>query len=240
MKEVRAVTPTPEPDPEPEPTVVVTDTGGDRATGEGTAVTGYRAPAPRVPLPGAGASTRVSGTGDATASGGGIANSGIFTYIQPRREPVTFPHQVGVLPTKLGYFQDRAAVSALREAVAGRGTAVVCQDAAGAAAPLITRAHLAAMRGEAGDAAGAAADYEQVLEHMLRVLGPDHLHTLAAWAHLAGMRGRAGDVAGMVAATEELLEHMLRVLGPDHVHTLTARAHLAAMRGRAGNGNDRS
>ncbi|MFD6887432.1 hypothetical protein [Streptomyces sp. NPDC059957] len=57
--------------------------------------------------------------------------SGSLTQVLPRREPVVFPHQVGVLPVRAGCFQGRAAVSALREAVAGGGTAVVCQVLAG-------------------------------------------------------------------------------------------------------------
>ncbi|WP_218042438.1 tetratricopeptide repeat protein [Streptomyces chartreusis] len=112
------------PRPEPEPTAVVRDTGSARASREGKAVTEHHAAAPRRPFPAVEAPTQVSGTGNATASGGGIANSGILTYVQPRREPVTFPHQVGVVPARAGCFQDRAAASAVRQAV-------VCQVLAG-------------------------------------------------------------------------------------------------------------
>lgn len=46
-------------------------------------------------------------------------------------EPVSWPCQVGVLPKKADCFQDRAAVQELRRAVAGGGTAVLCQVLAG-------------------------------------------------------------------------------------------------------------
>ncbi|MFJ3642751.1 hypothetical protein ACIPRD_23720 [Streptomyces sp. NPDC090108] len=66
-------------DEAPEPSVTVTDTGDAHATSEGTAVTGYRGPAP-----GSGhtpqAPVRLSHTGQATAAGGGIANTG-YMYI---------------------------------------------------------------------------------------------------------------------------------------------------------------
>jgi hypothetical protein len=38
---------------------------------------------------------------------------------------------------------------------------------------LIARGNLAKLRGEAGDAAGAAADYQQLLTDAIRILGPD-------------------------------------------------------------------
>ncbi|MGA5559237.1 FxSxx-COOH system tetratricopeptide repeat protein [Streptomyces lavendulocolor] len=57
--------------------------------------------------------------------------SGSLTQVLPRRDRVALPHKVGVLPTRAGCFQDRAAMSALREAVGCGGTAVVCQVLAG-------------------------------------------------------------------------------------------------------------
>ena len=65
---------------------------------------------------------------------------------------------------------------------------------------LTTRGNLARSRGEAGDAAGAAAAFEELLADFLRVLGPDHPYTLATRGNLAYWRGQAGDVAGAVAA----------------------------------------
>ncbi|GAA5216611.1 hypothetical protein GCM10023323_70340 [Streptomyces thinghirensis] len=63
------------PDEAPEPSVTVTDTGNAQATGDGTAVTGYRGPAlgtGHAPP----AIVHVSGTGNATANVGGLANTG--------------------------------------------------------------------------------------------------------------------------------------------------------------------
>lgn len=50
------------------------------------------------------------------------------------------------------------------------------------------RANRAFARGQAGDSAGAAAAYAELLPSMLRVLGPDHRETLAVRAHLAWWR----------------------------------------------------
>lgn len=123
------------PDPQAaqaEPAVVARDTGGARATEGGTAVTGSSAPASHGFTAAAGTATQVSRTGNAIASGSGaVAVSGNLTQVLPRREPVTLPHKIGVLPRRAGCFQDRAAISALKEAVAGGGTAVVCQVLAG-------------------------------------------------------------------------------------------------------------
>ena len=87
---------------------------------------------------------------------------------------------------------------------------------------------------EAGDAAGASAPIEELLDDFLRVLGPDHPHTLTTRANLACGQGEGGDAAGAAAALEELMTDQLRVLGPDHPDTLTARANLAYWQGEAG------
>jgi hypothetical protein len=70
--------------------------------------------------------------------------------------------------------------------------------------------------GAAGDAAGAAAAFRELLADYLRVHGPDHPGTLATRHSLARWRGAAGDAAGAAAAFRELLAGRLRVLGPDH------------------------
>lgn len=60
-----------------EPSVSVSDTGNAQATSEGTAVTGYRGPAPgaaHTPQ----APVHLSHTGQATAASGGIANTGVM------------------------------------------------------------------------------------------------------------------------------------------------------------------
>ena len=74
--------------------------------------------------------------------------------------------------------------------------------------------------GLAADAAGAAAATEELLADCLRLLGPDHPHTLTARGNLAYWRGEAGDAAGAAAAYLELLADRLRVLGPGHRDTL--------------------
>ncbi|MET7712390.1 tetratricopeptide repeat protein [Streptomyces sp. NPDC005407] len=51
-------------------------------------------------------------------------------YTVPRT-PVSWPHQVGVLPRQADCFQHRAAVEALEEATTGGGTAILCQVLAG-------------------------------------------------------------------------------------------------------------
>jgi hypothetical protein len=86
----------------------------------------------------------------------------------------------------------------------------------------------------AGDAAGAVTAYKALLADSLRVLGPDHLDTLADRHRLARWRGKAGDAAGAATATEEVVAHYLRVLGRDDSDTLTARSTLAFWRGEAG------
>ncbi|MFJ5234494.1 tetratricopeptide repeat protein [Kitasatospora sp. NPDC088391] len=99
---------------------------------------------------------------------------------------------------------------------------------------LTTRHHLAHWRGQAGDAAGAAAALADLLADYLRVLGPDNPHTLNAQHNLAHWRGEAGDAAGAAAALADLLADRLRVLGPDNPDTLTTRGNLARWRGQAG------
>ncbi|MFF3959540.1 DUF3710 domain-containing protein [Streptomyces sp. NPDC001890] len=99
---------------------------------------------------------------------------------------------------------------------------------------LATRHSLAHWRGEAGDAAGAVAAFEELLADRLRMLGPDHPYTLATRSNLAYWRGEAGDAAGAVAAFEELLADRLRMLGPNHLSTLATRHSLAHWRGEAG------
>jgi hypothetical protein len=99
---------------------------------------------------------------------------------------------------------------------------------------LDTRQNLAYWRGEAGDAAGAAAAFADLLTDRLRVLGPDHPDTLTTRHELAYWRGEAGDAAGAAAAFGDLLTDRLRVLGPDHPDTLTTRHELAYWRGRTG------
>jgi hypothetical protein len=99
---------------------------------------------------------------------------------------------------------------------------------------LVAHSDLINLRGDAGDAAGAAAEFEQLLPHHERVLGPDHPDTLGTRFNLAHWRGQAGDVAGAAAAYEQLLPRLERVLGPDNPGTHATRANLANWQGRAG------
>jgi hypothetical protein len=56
---------------------------------------------------------------------------------------------------------------------------------------LTTRSNLASWLGEAGDPAGAATAYAELLTDQLRVLGPDHPDTLTR-GNLAYCRGKPG------------------------------------------------
>lgn len=76
--------------------------------------------------------------------------------------------------------------------------------------------------------------FAELLPDMLRVLGPDHPHTLITRHNLAYWREEAGDVSGAATAYAELLPVMLRVLGPDHPETLIVRGELARLRGKTG------
>ncbi|XIE81584.1 NB-ARC domain-containing protein [Streptomyces sp. SBR177] len=107
----------------------VSDTGDASAISEGTAVTGYRAPA-KGSDDAAAAPVHLSRTGDATASGGGVAISGHvsgMTVVQQRgpREPAPWPHQVGVIPSQAQFFQHRAHTERLPTVLAESGIAVL-------------------------------------------------------------------------------------------------------------------
>ncbi|MFE5595753.1 FxSxx-COOH system tetratricopeptide repeat protein [Streptomyces sp. NPDC056549] len=101
-------------------------------------------------------------------------------------------------------------------------------------AALSARGNLALWQGRAGDAAGAADAFEELLEDMLRVLRPDHPRIFTVRGNIAAWRGQAGDVAGAADAFEELLEDMLQVLRPDHPRIFTVRGNMARSRGQAG------
>jgi hypothetical protein len=66
-----------------------------------------------------------------------------------------------------------------------------------------------------------------VLEDRLRLLGPDHPHTLITRNSLASLSGEAGRVDQAIAQFRALLKDCLRVLGPDHPETLKIRNNLA-------------
>ena len=102
---------------------------------------------------------------------------------------------------------------------------------------LVTRSNLAACRGRAVDAAGAAAEFRGVLADMRRALErPNYNHTLhfAIAGNFASLWGEAGDAAGAAAALEVLIPPMVRAIGPDHPQTLISLSNLARWRGEAG------
>ncbi|MFC9916042.1 FxSxx-COOH system tetratricopeptide repeat protein [Streptomyces sp. NPDC127197] len=109
--------------------MTVADTGNAKAAGDEMAVTGYRGPAP-ASGPESPASVHLSGTGNATATNGGTAISGyvhMLTVQRVPREPASWPHQVGVIPSEARSFQHRGEADRLRVAVRSGGTAVLSQ-----------------------------------------------------------------------------------------------------------------
>ncbi|MGW0569885.1 tetratricopeptide repeat protein [Streptomyces tauricus] len=91
-------------------------------------MSGYRRPALRAGLTHR-ARTWVLGTGDGTASYGGMVNTGYINTLavqqRPFQEPAPWPHQVGVIPPMARSFQHRIAAQRLRAAADVGGTAVV-------------------------------------------------------------------------------------------------------------------
>ncbi len=72
-----------------------------------------------------------------------------------------------------------------------------CLTASGSSVPnhpatLATRANIAYLTGEVGDAGEALRLYRALLPGYGRVLGPDHPHTLIARGHIARLTGGAG------------------------------------------------
>ncbi|MFD8236849.1 tetratricopeptide repeat protein [Streptomyces sp. NPDC059696] len=65
------------------------------------------------------------------AGAGGTMNNNFNTFYASPRLPVSWPHQVGVLPRQADWFQGRAVAGALEQATAGGGTAVLGQVLAG-------------------------------------------------------------------------------------------------------------
>ncbi|WP_381790306.1 tetratricopeptide repeat protein [Streptomyces niveus] len=98
---------------------------------------------------------------------------------------------------------------------------------------LDTRHELAQKRGDAGDAAGAASAYAELVTDAERVLGADHVDTLAFRNNLASWLGDADDASGAAAVLDALLPDLERVLGPAHAATIAARTNLSIVRRRA-------
>jgi hypothetical protein len=98
--------------------------------------------------------------------------------------------------------------------------------------PLIFRA--GSSLGQAGLVTAAVSFWIQAQRTCARVLGPDHVDTLATRHNLAYWRGHAGDPQAAADAFEQLLTDRLRVLGLDHPHTPSTRHELARWRREAG------
>ncbi|MET7288678.1 tetratricopeptide repeat protein [Streptomyces sp. NPDC005573] len=94
--------------------------------------------------------------------------------------------------------------------------------------------NLSYWKGVAGDAAGAAAAYRELIPVMEEEFGVDTEGTLAARHNLARWLGEAGDPAEAVGLLEALLPDQTRALGPRHLRTLITRQSLARWHGAAG------
>ena len=75
----------------------------------------------------------------------------------------------------------------------------------------------------------AEAEYRQVLDARLRVLGPDHPDTLTTRHNIAWVLAAQGKPADAEAEYRQVLDAKLRVLGPDHPDTLAARHDIASV-----------
>jgi hypothetical protein len=99
---------------------------------------------------------------------------------------------------------------------------------------MAARSDLAWWQGQAGDASGAAAAFDQLLHDETRILGLDPALTLNTRANLAYWLGVAGDAAASLAAFERLVPEYVRALGEDDLATLTTRGNVARCRGEVG------
>lgn len=99
---------------------------------------------------------------------------------------------------------------------------------------LAVRFRRAAWVGEAGDPAGAAALFHDLVAEYERVSGNYHPDTLTARQAFAHATGEAGDAARAAAAFEALVAEAARVFGEDHPRTLGARHEQARWTGEAG------
>ena len=91
----------------------------------------------------------------------------------------------------------------------------------------MVRDHNARWLLEAGAPGRAAGMFSELLKDRVRLLGPEHPHTLTTRNNLAQAVRAAGDPEKAAGLFSELLKDMVRVLGADHPDTLTTRANLA-------------
>ena len=92
---------------------------------------------------------------------------------------------------------------------------------------LTTRANLASLTADAGDAVAARDQLAALLPVMERVYGAEHRATLTTRANLARSIWDAGDTVAARDQYDALLPIMNRVLGAEHPATLTTRSDLA-------------
>ena len=74
--------------------------------------------------------------------------------------------------------------------------------------------------------AEAEAEFRQVLDARMRILGPDHPQTLGTRYNLARALADQGRAPEAEAEFRQLLDVELRVFGPDHRATLATRRQL--------------
>ena len=91
---------------------------------------------------------------------------------------------------------------------------------------------------QAGDAAGAAAEYEALVSYEIQLFGADSpsFYRYSYWGRLGYWRARIGEVAGAVAAYERELAEILAWYGPvySRQQSMAARWNLGFWRGQSG------
>jgi RNA polymerase sigma factor (sigma-70 family) len=89
--------------------------------------------------------------------------------------------------------------------------------------------NLAAVLQDQGELEAARQLHERVLTTVRRVLGEDHLSTLASLNNLAAVLQDQGDLVGARSLYEQVLEARRRVLGADHPSVLASMNNLATV-----------
>ncbi|MFJ4516664.1 hypothetical protein [Streptomyces sp. NPDC088816] len=118
------------------------------------------------------------------SSAAGVVTGGIHRHRHfGPREPGEWPHQVGVIPSKAQFFQQRTEVERLRAAVGGGDTAILCQVLTGMGGVGKTQ--------DAADYARTAWD-TQGLDVLLWVTAADRSAVVAAHAQAGVEVCRAG------------------------------------------------
>lgn len=100
---------------------------------------------------------------------------------------------------------------------------------------LIARNNLAYWRGEAGDPAGAADAFADLLSDRTRILGWSHPHTLDTVVNLSHWQARAGHTRSAGLSFFAFYGVCLDKLGPEHPRTRSALSHLATWLDESGN-----